>query len=156
MFDYPFSGSGLVTVDASGRLAVPSFIAETLDRRAAAGTVMIGGHEADPCLIAYDRAFALIIQADVERRRIAEELIAPRLHHARARRAFGFVEPVQIQTGTLLLPQLMRRRAGIEQHALIVGTGGTFEIWDAQAAIARGDGDLRELAAHHLQVQQAA
>jgi MraZ protein len=151
-----FSGSGLVTVDATGRLNLPCFVRDTLDRRRAADRLMIGGHEADPCLIAYDRAFAAFIHADVERRRLAEELVAPRLHHARARRAFGFVEAAEVSGGAVVLPPLMRRRAGIEAQALIIGAGGTFEIWDAQAAIARGDAVLRELAAFHLEVQCAA
>ena len=154
--EHPFSGSSLVTVDRAGRIRLPAFVRETLNRRAAGGTLLVGCHESDPCLIAYDRAFAAIIHADIERRRVAELADAPHLHHGRARRAFGFVEGADIANGAIVLPPLMRRRARIGDLALLVGIGGTFEIWDAQAALAQGDPDLRELAAFHLDSQLAA
>jgi DNA-binding transcriptional regulator/RsmH inhibitor MraZ len=156
MLEYPFCGSAVAAVDQAGRLALPSFLLETLNRRLARDALLIGRHEADPCLVAYDRAHVASIHADVERRRLIEEQAAPHLHHARARRAFGFVEPAAIEQGRLTLPALMRRRAAVGAHALIVGTGGTFEIWDADLARERGDTGLRELAAFHLHNKLAA
>ena len=156
MLEYPFSGSRLAAVDAAGKLPLPPFVRDTLDRRGRADSLLIGRHEEDPCLIAYDRPFAAIVLADVERRRLAEEAIAPQLHHARARRAFGFVAAVEVEAGAIVLPELMRRRAAIGAQALLVGTGGMFEIWDAQVALERGDPDLRELANFFLNQKLAA
>ncbi|MGZ8346021.1 MAG: hypothetical protein ACXWUP_02790 [Allosphingosinicella sp.] len=156
MFEYAFSGSGLAAVDTAAGLVLSGFVRETLNRRHAPDMLTIGCHEADPCLVAYDPAFASVILADVERRRLIEEGYAPHLHHARARRAFGFVERAEIRSGAITLPPFMRRRARIGELALIIGAGGTFEIWDPQVALERGDADLRELAAFHLEFQQAA
>ena len=46
---------------------------------------------------------------------------------------------------------MMRRRGKIEDLALFVGTGGTFEIWNPHLALESGDADLRELAAFRLE-----
>ena len=154
--NHPFSGSALCAVDTAGRLVLPPFVRDTLNRRQAPETVTIGSHETDPCLVAYDPAFAAALHADVERRRINEEPVAPHLHFARARRTFGFVDQARLESGAIALSPLMRRRAKVGPLALIVGAGGTFEIWDAQIALERGDSDLRDLAAFHLEFQQAA
>ena len=74
----------------------------------------------------------------------------------RARRAFGWVAEADIDGESAVIPAMMRRRARIGALTLIVGTGGTFEIWDAELALERGDADLRELAAYHLDSRQAA
>ena len=156
MVEHFFSGSGVCVVDGAGRLLLPAFVRETISLRSAAHRLLIGSHESDPCLVAYDAGFVSTIHADVERRRIAEQAISPQLHFARARRAFGFVEPADVDAGRIVLPELMRRRARIDQLALLVGTGGTFEIWDTQVALERGEADLHELAAFHLDRQKAA
>jgi MraZ protein len=45
----------------------------------------------------------------------------------------------------------MRRKGRIEDLALFVGVGGTFEIWNPRLALESGDQDLRELAAYRLE-----
>ena len=45
----------------------------------------------------------------------------------------------------------MRKRGQIEDLALFVGTGGTFEIWNPQLALQSEDDGLRELAAELLE-----
>ncbi len=49
------------------------------------------------------------------------------------------------------LSSLRRRRGRIEDLALFVGVGGTFEIWNPHLALQSGDADLRELAAYRLE-----
>ena len=154
--EHPFSGSALCAIDSVGRLRLPRFVRETLNRRGAGDVLLVGCHEAEPCLIAYDAAFAANIHADVERRRIIEQPVAPHLHFARARRAFGWVAEADVDGETAVVPPMMRRRARIGALALLVGTGGMFEIWDVELALERGDADLRELAAFHLDSSQAA
>jgi MraZ protein len=46
---------------------------------------------------------------------------------------------------------MMRRKGRIEDQALFVGVGGTFEIWNPKLALESGDTDLRELAAFRLE-----
>lgn len=157
LVEHLFSGSALCAVDAGGNILLPRFVRETIARRSDARAMLVGAHECDPCLTAYDRAYARILHADSERRRIAEETAAPAASHSRLRRIFGFAEEIGFgESGAIVLPPMMRRRAGIGAQALIVGAGGTFEIWNPQTALAHHDPEIRELAAFHLDVQNAA
>jgi DNA-binding transcriptional regulator/RsmH inhibitor MraZ len=157
VIDHLFSGNALCAVNAGGILILPGFIRATLGRRTDARSFLVGSHERDPCLVAYDAGYARILHQDSERRRMAEEGEAPEASAKRLRRIFGFVEDIGFgDDGAVVLPPMMRRRARIGANALVVGIGGAFEIWDAQAAFDQPDPDLREIAAFHLDVQHAA
>jgi MraZ protein len=150
--EHLFNGSALSAVDAKGRLSVPAFIRGVIERRSEAKAVVIGMHEAAPCLNAYDRGYARHLFAENERRRLAEESADPAAHHARARRTFGLTEEVPYDTsGRIILPPMMRRKGQIEDLALFVGIGGTFEIWNPRLALASADEELRDLAAYRLE-----
>ncbi|HEV2078820.1 MAG TPA: division/cell wall cluster transcriptional repressor MraZ [Allosphingosinicella sp.] len=152
--EHLFNGSALSAVDAKGRLSVPAFIRGVIERRSDAKAVVIGMHEASPCLNAYDRGYARILYAENERRRLMEEAAGGDLsaHHARARRTFGLTEDVPYDpSGRIILPPMMRRKGRIEDLALFVGTGGTFEIWNPQLALESGDEELRDLASYRLE-----
>ncbi len=152
--EHLFNGSALSAVDAKGRLSVPSFIRGVIERRSDAKAVVIGMHEVSPCLNAYDRGYAKILYAENERRRLAEENAGGDVaaHHARARRTFGLTEDVPYDTsGRIILPPMMRRKGAIEDLALFVGIGGTFEIWNPKLALESGDEELRDLAAYRLE-----
>jgi MraZ protein len=155
LVEHLFSGSALCAVDAGGNLLLPRFVRETIDRRSEARALLVGAHECDPCLTAYDRAYGRVLHADSERQRLAGE--APQTSHARLRRIFGFAEQVAFgESGAIVLPPMMRRRARIVAQALLVGAGGTFEIWDPEIALHHDDAEIREIAAFHLDVQHAA
>ncbi len=150
--EHLFNGSALNAVDAKGRLSVPAFIRSVVERRSEARAIILGAHEVDACLTAYDRNYARILYNENERRRLNEEGDDPQAHFARARRTFGVTEEVPYDTsGRIVLPALMRRKGRIEELALFVGTGGTFEIWNPRLALESGDSDLRELAAYRLE-----
>jgi len=152
--EHLFNGSALTAVDAKGRLSVPAFIRGVIERRSDAKAVVIGAHEVDPCLTAYDRGYARILHAENERRRLSEEAVggSAEAHYARARRTFGLTEDVPYDSsGRIILPPMMRRKGQIEDLALFVGVGGTFEIWNPHVALKAGDADLRELAAYRLE-----
>ena len=152
--EHLFNGSALSAVDAKGRLSVPAFIRGVIERRSDSRTVVIGMHEVAPCLSAYDRGYARFLFAENERRRLSEEAAGGDVaaHHARARRTFGLTEEVPYDTsGRIILPPMMRRKGRIEDLALFVGVGGTFEIWNPHLALESGDEDLRDLAAYRLE-----
>ena len=48
------------------------------------------------------------------------------------------------------------RKGRIDDLALFVGVGGTFEIWNPRLALESGDSDLRELAAYRLEEKGVA
>jgi len=157
VLDHLFSGNALCAINAGGTLILPGFIRATLGRRSDARSFLVGSHECDPCLLAYDAGYARILHQDSERRRIAEEIETPGASAKRLRRIFGFVEEIGFgDDGAVVLPPMMRRRARIGTQALLIGVGGAFEIWDAQAAFDQPDPDLREIAAFHLDEQYAA
>jgi MraZ protein len=157
--EHLFNGSALNAVDAKGRLSVPAFIRNVVERRSDAKAILVGVHEVDPCLTAYDRGYARMLHAENERRRLVEEAQGgtPESHFARARRTFGIVEDVPYDSsGRIILPPMLRRKGRIEDLALFVGVGGTFEIWNPHAALESGDENLRELAAYRLEERGAA
>jgi MraZ protein len=149
--EHLFTGSALGTVGADGAVPLPAFVRRVLDS-CGAGRMMVGAHESDLCLTAYEPGYVPVLQADIERRRLRDEALgAPaENHHARARRAFGFVEDAQLRDGRVLLPAMMRSKGRIAQLALFVGTGGSFEIWNPHLAREAGDEALRELAEFRL------
>lgn len=150
--EHLFNGSALNAVDAKGRLSVPAFIRSVIERRSDARVIILGTHEVDTCLSGYDRNYARILYAENERRRLAEEAGDPQAHFARARRTFGVTEEAPYDTsGRIILPAMMRSRGRIEDLALFVGVGGTFEIWNPKLALESGDADLRELARYRLE-----
>lgn len=153
--EHLFNGSALNAVDAKGRLSIPAFIRTVVERRSDAKAVVIGAHEVDPCLTAYDRGYARILHAENERRRLLEESRSESgdlTHFRRARRTFGLTEDVPYDpSGRIILPPMMRRKGRIEDLALFVGVGGTFEIWNPHVALEHGDENLRELAAYRLE-----
>lgn len=145
-----FSGIALQAVDAGGGMILPLFILRALLRRSEARRVLFGPHEADPCATGYDEGYQAWLYAEVERRRLRDETLglAPAQHHMRIRRAFGAVEAADVDSrGRIVLPPMTRRRIRVGDAALVVGTGGSFEIWNPEIARAAGDGELRELAA---------
>ena len=155
--EHLFNGSALNAVDAKGRLSVPAFIRSVVERRSDARAIIVGVHEVDPCLTAYDRNHARNLFEENERRRLTEEGRDPQAHFARARRTFGVTEEVPYDSsGRIILPPMMRRRGQIEDLALFVGVGGTFEIWNPRLALDSGDEDLRDLAAWRLEERGVA
>jgi len=155
--EHLFNGSALNAVDAKGRLSVPAFVRQVIERRSEAKAIILSGHELDRCLTGYDRNYARILYSENERRRLNEEGADPSAHFSRARRTFGVTEEVPYDTsGRIVLPAMMRRKGQIEELALFIGVGGTFEIWNPQLALTSGDADLAELAAFRLEERGSA
>lgn len=149
-----FSGSAVATVAPDGLVELPAFVrrafeADTADRR-----LVVGAHDSDPCLTAYDAAHMPAVHDELERRRLRDEGLGegPEAHHHRARRAFGFAENAPLDDGgRFVLPELMRRRGRIDDLVLFVGAGAQVELWNPSLARASGDEDLRELAEYRLE-----
>ncbi|HEY0014107.1 MAG TPA: division/cell wall cluster transcriptional repressor MraZ [Allosphingosinicella sp.] len=148
--DHLFGGSALAPVDGDGRVRLPRFVRETAVRRSEDRTLVLGPHEADPCLTGYDRPYRRMLFADTERLRLTGEA-GPAEAPRRARRTFGLTEEAPwAQDGTIRLPAMVRRMGRIEGLALFVGTGGAFEIWNPDLAATSGDPALAELARWRL------
>jgi DNA-binding transcriptional regulator/RsmH inhibitor MraZ len=151
--DHLFGGSSLCAVDRHGRVRLPRFVRSVVERRAQAAALVVGAHDSDPCLIAYDPGFRRFLFADSERLRLRGEEAGhgEEVHHQRLRRMFGLSEEAAIDpAGSIRLPPLMRRLGSIEDLALLVGTGGAFEIWNPHLAARSADEGLSALARFRL------
>ena len=151
-----FSGHALRTVGADGSVELPAFVLSALARRTQSRRIFFAPHESDPCLTGQDEGHALILYAEEERRRRREEDLGldPQDYHRRVRRTFGAAEAAAYDShGRIVLPEAVRRRAQLGDQALIVGTGGSFEIWNPDIARASGDDELEQLAAFALEAR---
>ena len=134
--EHLFQGSALNAVDAKGRVSVPAFLRSVIERRGDARTIVLAKHEVFPCLSAYDPAFAALKYAKLERLAEKEETQASsELDQARrALMAFGATEEVPYDSsGRILIPPMMRRKGGIDDLALFIGAGETFQLWNPRA-----------------------
>ncbi len=117
-----FLGRYAHNLDAKGRLAIPARYREAL----AEGVVLTRG--IDRCLALYPMAAW---------RPLAEKVAALPLTDADARnfRRLVFAEAADLNLdaqGRILVPPDLRRYAGIEREALVVGVDTSLEIWSPE------------------------
>jgi DNA-binding transcriptional regulator/RsmH inhibitor MraZ len=150
-----FHGSALCEIDAEGNVAVPDFLADAL---ADDGTdLVVARHEADHCLVAYGRGRLGDLHARAERRRLIDEDRGEdaRNHYHRMRRTFGLSDRMPRTDATLRIPEAMRHLGRIDDVALFVGAGDSFEIWNPELAMQSDDAMFRELAAFRLRARRS-
>lgn len=114
-----FMGEYNHTVDAKGRLIVPSKFREQL------GDEFVVTKGLDGCLFAYE---------NTEWKALEEKLHALPLTNANARKFSRFflagATSCEVdKQGRILLPAVLREFAGIEKDAVLVGVGSRIEIW---------------------------
>ena len=154
--EHLFQGSALNAVDAKGRVSVPAFLRQLIERRGDARTIVLAKHDAFPCLSAYDPAYAALKHQKIERLLEKQETDpAAELEHARrTMMAFAATEEVPYDSsGRILMPPMMRRKGEIGELALFLGTGETFQIWNPQLLLddPRIPEDLKDIARFRLE-----
>ena len=143
-------------VDAKGRVSVPAFLRSVIERRGDARTIVLAKHSLFPALDGYDPGYAALKHQKMERRaEKAETGVAPELDYMQANlMAFGATEEVGYdKTGRIVLPPMMRRKGGIEDLALFIGTGETFQMWNPETFLAdeRIPEDMKDIARFRLE-----
>lgn len=132
-----FMGEYNHTVDAKGRLIVPSKFREQL------GDEFVITKGLDGCLFAYE---------NTERKALEEKLHALPLTNTNARKFSRFflagATTCEIdKQGRILLPMILREFAGIEKDAVLVGVGSRIEIWSRERWLeANSYDDMEEIA----------
>ena len=154
--EHLFQGSALNAVDAKGRVSVPAFLRSVIERRGDAKTIVLASHETFPCLSAYDPAYAALKHSKLERLFEKEEgnPDAALEYQQRNLMAFAATEEVPYDSsGRIVLPPMMRRKGGIEDLALYLGTGETFQIWNPRQFLADKNipEDLKDIARYRLE-----
>ena len=108
------------TVDAKGRLIIPSKFREAL------GDTFVVTKGLDGCLFVYDNAEWNVFE---------EKLKQLPLTNKRARQFVRFflagAAEVEVDTqGRILLPTVLREFAGLEKDVVLLGVASRIEIWD--------------------------
>ncbi|WP_206367624.1 division/cell wall cluster transcriptional repressor MraZ [Sphingomonas piscis] len=154
--EHLFQGSALNAVDAKGRVSVPAFLRSVIERRGDAKTIVLAKHENFPALSAYDPAYAALKHAKLERLLEKEETNpdAQLEYQQRNLMAFAATEETPYDSsGRILFPPMMRRKGQIEDLALFLGTGETFQIWNPRLFLAEAGipEDLKDIARFRLE-----
>ena len=154
--EFLFQGSALNAVDAKGRVSVPAFLRSVIERRGDSRTIVLAKHESFPCLSAYDPAYAALKHSKLERLLEKEETNpdAQLDYEQRNLMAFAATEEVPYDSsGRIVLPPMMRRKGGIDDLALFLGTGETFQIWNPKLFLAepRVPDDMKDIARFRLE-----
>ena len=154
--EHLFQGSALNAVDGKGRVSVPAFLRSVIERRGDAKSIVLAKHESFPCLAAYDPAYAALKHGKLERLLEKEETSpeAQLEYQQRNLMAFAATEEVPYDpSGRIVLPPMMRRKGNIEELALFLGAGETFQIWNPKLFLAdkRVPEDLKDIARFRLE-----
>ncbi len=154
--EHLFQGSALNAVDAKGCVSVPAFLRSVIERRGDAKTIVLAKHESFPCLSAYDPAYAALKHSKLERLFEKEEgnPAAALDYQQRNLMAFAATEEVPYDSsGRIVLPPMMRRTGGIEDLALYLGTGETFQIWNPRLLLKDKNipEDLKDIVRYRLE-----
>jgi len=154
--EHLFQGSALNAVDAKGRVSVPAFLRSVVERRGDARTIVLAKHESFPCLSAYDPAYAALKHAKLERLFEKQEGDSEAALEYQQRNLMAFAATEEIpydSSGRVLLPPMMRRKGQVEDLALFLGVGETFQIWNPQMFLAepRIPEDMKDIARFRLE-----
>ena len=120
-----FRGVSGINIDAKGRMAMPTRYRERLQKESPEHLILTIDTE-ERCLLLYP----LPAWEEIE-----SKLAALPSFNSAARRIqrllIGHATEVELDSlGRLLLPPLLRDYAGMTKHAMLVGQGKKFELWD--------------------------
>lgn len=130
-----FQGSSALTLDAKGRISIPTRHRDALVAQAE-GRLTLTRHP-DGCLLLYPRQ-------EWEKKR---EVIAALPMSARAlqRLLLGNAQDVELDgAGRILIAPELRNAAGMTREVMLLGMGAHFELWDAASLARREAEDLAQ------------
>lgn len=124
-----FQGSSGLTLDAKGRMSIPTRHRDALLQQGQ-GALTITRHP-DGCLLVYPRPVW-----EERRAQIAKFPIGAR---GLQRLLLGHAQDVEMDAaGRVLVAPELRAAAGMDREVMLMGMGSHFELWDA-AALARNE-----------------
>lgn len=119
-----FQGASQITLDAKGRLAVPTRVRDPLTQGGTVSVVLTA--HPDRCLLLYPAPSWEPVRARV----MAFPSLDPAFNPWK-RLLVGFAEELTLDgSGRLLLSPELRAFAGIGRRVMLVGQGNYYEIWD--------------------------
>jgi MraZ protein len=140
-----YQGDGIGLVDDKGRVAIPSALRTILSANAPkangkdGGTIIIGAHQKNRCLVAYDPGYVALLAEKLDRRE-AENTREDGEYDYNIKRRAASGEAVPFDgSGRFIMPAFPRFYAGIKTHAFFYGVLDYIEIWDPAALVATPD-----------------
>lgn len=118
------SGEYDCKLDPKGRLVLPAKVKGSLPDTFANQLVLVRGFE--PCLVLYPRSAWEVIHAKV----MALDEFNEEYRQFQRNFFRGMTEVELDSIGRFLLPGSMRRYAGLDKDAVIVGLGNRCEVWE--------------------------
>jgi MraZ protein len=120
-----FRGVTNLTLDAKGRIAVPTRYRERLQAQCQGQLVVTV--DADHCLLIYP----LPAWEEVEAKLARLPTLQPRSRQLQ-RLLLGHATEVELDSaGRLLLPPPLREFAALDREVVLIGQANKFELWDA-------------------------
>ena len=131
-------GATKVTIDAKGRLAIPTRYRERLALRC--DGQLVATVDKDYCLLLYP----LPDWEDIERNLMRLPSLDKRARRLQ-RLMVGHATEVDVDGhGRILLSRELREFAGLEKQAVLLGQGNRFELWDEERWNETRDGWLSD------------
>ncbi len=119
-----FRGATKVTLDAKGRLAIPTRYRERLASRCE--NQLVATVDKDHCLLIYP----LPDWEEIERKLVRLPSLQKRAREMQ-RIMLGYATEVDLDShGRILLSQELREFAGLDRSSVLIGQGHKFELWD--------------------------
>lgn len=128
-----FQGETAITIDAKGRLAIPTSYREAIGRACANHLVATYNPFESGCLWLFPRD---------EWERVRDQVNAlpgvKAVHRNLQMKLVGAAAMIEPDgAARILLPASQRSAAGIEKKAVLLGMGNKFELWSEQAHLAK-------------------
>jgi transcriptional regulator MraZ len=128
-----FRGAKKVTLDDKGRMVLPTRSREQIAEQAQGHVVVTV--DRDQCLVIYP----LPEWEQTERKLMSLPSLNPQARRLQ-RLMVGYATDLELDGhGRLLLPPELRSFAKLERHAMLVGQGNRFELWDEARWVERCD-----------------
>jgi MraZ protein len=118
---FAFRGGPVLTLDAKGRITVPSRYRDVL-MSTVQGQMVVAKNPAG-CLTLYPRPVWDTFEAELARLPMKDE--------AWRRLYIGSATDIEIDSGSrVLVPPELRAWAGLDREVMFMGVGDKFELWD--------------------------
>ncbi len=133
-----FRGANQLTLDAKGRMVMPTRYRERLLERS--GGRLVVTVDRDKCLLLYP----LPDWEEIERKLMKLPTLNPQAR-ALQRLMVGHATDLELDGhGRVLLPAELRQFAGLTRAAVLLGQGNRFELWDEAQWTQRRDEWLKD------------
>lgn len=133
-----FRGENKVTLDAKGRLAMPTRYRDGIVEDAAGRLVATIDH-ADRCLLLY----TLPDWEDIERKLSKLPALNP-IARSLQRLMIGHATDLELDShGRVLIPPNLRDYAGLTRDVVLSGQGTRFELWDEALWVAQREASIK-------------